>query len=230
MANYNDYLIRIKAFLRVEDIDQIDADEIDECVVTAAGEHSTHKPLIRYADIDGNGGFDYPLPADWKSWFSSMRAVEYPVGDRSRTFLKSDNYEVFNDGNQWLLRLLSATPSTTEMIRIEYTTSHQLDTSTDTILETDFSAICFLATAYCYASMAARYTGTSDPTMTSDVVNYRSKGEEYKSLERNFRQRYFQAIGGATEEKGPKPVLIVSDFDPEFANQINYLTHPNQHR
>ena len=201
-----------------------------ECLSTAVDEHSGHRPLVRFYDFRGNGNYDYDLPPDWIPQFSIVQSIEYPAGRQNREMIDQDNYEIIWSGVGWKLRFLSATPSATETIRLEYTTTHRVTNDADTVRRDDFSAVSILAAAWSCFSLAARYATTQEPTLSADVVDYRSKSDEYTRLENVLRKRYFQAIGGAADEKGPRPAFLTRDLDTKFADQTDYLTHSRRYR
>jgi hypothetical protein len=230
MASIDAWRTRIKAFLRTDDLSALDPEEMMECIQAAVDEHSLHRPNRKFYDIAGDAGYDYDLPPDWTEGLSEPLTIECPAGNRDRSMLGSDTWAVVWNGAKYQLRLLATTPAVGETIRLEYTTRHTLTNSLDTIRVQDFTAACLLATAWCYASLAARFTGTQDASMSADIVDYRSKGDEYSRLEGKMRKRYFQALGGKADDTGPKPAMVDSDQDPKFANQIDYLTHPRSTR
>lgn len=230
-----DYITRMETFVRTEDDDQIDDTEKSACLDSAVDEHSRHRPLLQFHDVTGSGVFDYDLPADWQEGFSQILSIEYPVDatSQSRSMLDRDEWELWYDvdNTKWQLRFLTAEPATGETARVEYTTIHSVSTTpTDTVLESHFTAVCLLGAAYCYESLAARYTQTMDPTLAVDTVDYQSKGQQYTSLANKLRGRYFVTIGGNAENKGPKPAFVVGDMDTEFANRTDHLTHSRRYR
>jgi len=235
MADYSDYVERVKTYLRVDisDLPQLD---MDECITAAVDEHSDHRPYIQYQRTAGDGGDppDYDLPTGFIWDWSKILELEYPTGNNPRTILEPEDWSIWYDGanTKYQLRFTSAAPSTSDTYQLKYTSRHTSPVdrpATDTISAHDFNAVCMLASAYCYRSLAGKFTQTQDATMSQDVINYRTKGEEYTRLAEKFRALYFTAIGKSDK---PQPEVAVStkDWDSEFANQVDYLTHTKDYR
>lgn len=232
MANYSIFVERIKSFLQVGDLElpQID---LDEAIAAAVSEHSEHVPYIQYDIITGDSGdpADYDLHADWVPQWSEVLEVEYPTGNNPRTLLESDSWEIYYDGanTKYQFRFLSASPTSSETAQMKITTRHTLTQDTDTTAAKDFTAVCVLATAYAYLQLSAKYTQTQEPTLTADVINYQDKGAQYVDRSNNMRTLYFRAIG-KSEDQQLDVAGTRRDWDSEFADQVDYITHPKDWR
>jgi hypothetical protein len=233
-TTYSDYVERIKTYLRVHegDLDQLN---MDECIQQAVEEHSNYRPYIQSDDISGDGSDppDYALHADFFVDWSKVLMLEYPTGNNPRSLLDPEDWEIYYNGTAWRVRFLSSAPATGETARMLFTSLHTLTQDTDTLISTgrknDFAAVCILSAAYCYDSLAAKFTQTQDPTMNQDVINYRTKGEEYNTLCNKMRKRYFALIG-KSDKPQPEIAVATKDWDSEFAGQVDYLTHPKTYR
>jgi hypothetical protein len=235
MANYSDYVERIKTYLRisVDDLPQLD---MDECITAAVDEHSDHRPYVQYHVVTGDASdpADYDLHADFIWDWSDILELEYPTGNNPRSLLEVDDYEIWYDGpnTKYQIRFLSAKPTATETYQMKFTSRHDTPVdrpAADTIPAQDFNAVCMLSASYCYHSLAAKFTQTQDPTMNQDIINYHSKGEEYNSLAAKMRRLYFRSIG-KSDEPMPEVAIATKDWDSEFAGQVDYLTHPKNWR
>lgn len=232
MADYADYVERIKTYLRVDvsDLPQLD---MDECITAAVDEHSDNRPYVQYQKADGDASDppDYDLPSAFIWDWSKVLELEYPTGNNPRSILDPEDWEIWYDGanTKYQLRFLSYAPTAAEDYQLKYTSRHTLSQDTDTIATQDFNAVCLLSTSYCYRSLAAKFTQTQDSTMTQDVINYRSKGEEYTTLANKFRSLYYDAIG-KSDKPLPDVSIATKDWDSEFANQVDYLTHTKDYR
>ena len=110
---------------RIEDSEGVlSSTQIDSAVAAAVKTYSRHRPYERVDDLDGDGGYDYALPADWRPQASVVRRVEYPAGNREPTRLEDDQYTLYkSDSTTTVLRLLDVTPQTGETIRLTPTKS-----------------------------------------------------------------------------------------------------------
>jgi hypothetical protein len=227
----DEYLVRMMHYVRAEDTDQLDTDEKETAIAAAVEEHSKYAPLVKYSERTGDGGFDYAVPDDWLEGLSRVLSIEYPVGASSeQTWVDADNHTLVNKAGSWYIRFLAHTPAATETFRLEYTTAHTVDSIEDTILTQDFNAVAMLAAAHACASLAAKYAGTGEPTLSVDVIDYKTKRFEFHALEKELRKRYFEARGIDPEKKGPAPAMSDGDMDPKFAQGVDYLTHPRRYR
>lgn len=227
---YDDYMKEMMVFVRMDDRDYLGPEEQQTCLKQAVDEHTRNKPLVRFYDIGGDGGYDYDLPGDWLDQFSKILSVEYPAGNRSREFITPGDYEVIFNGAKWQLRFLADTPAVGNTIRLEYTTVHTLSNEFDTIAVQDQGAFILLAASYCCSSLAAKYAGSQDSTMTAEIVDLAVRRSEYSALEKALCAKYYQKVGKKEKDAGPEPALETGDIDPKFARRIDYLTHPRRWR
>jgi len=84
-------------------------------------------------------------------------------------------------------------PGPEDTMRVLWTASHAANGST--IPGKDFYAVVDYASSLALESLAATYVQTGDPSIAADVVNYRSKSQEYLSLAKAIRKRYFTHMG-----------------------------------
>jgi len=92
------------------------------------------------------------------------------------------------------LRFLKASPNS-GTIRLTYTIPYVLNEQSSTLPDSAFMAVIYKASQLGCESLAAQYAKTSDPTIAADVVNYRTKSQEFSSLAERFRERYEAEVG-----------------------------------
>lgn len=185
------------------------ADETDylPAVEAALQQYSDDRPMIRPVDLIASGEVDLDLPDDWETEFSRIRAVEYPVGQVPAALLAPMEWELYLAPAGELLRLMtSPLPSAGDPVRVSYT----LPRTEATVLRGDVDAVANLAAAICSETLASLFAQTSDPTISADVVNYRTKSAEFASRAKRFRQLYLDhfGVGG---DGGPVAALVTAD-------------------
>jgi len=142
-------------------------------------------------DYEGDGStYNFDLPNGWDSGFSTVRSIEYPVGDQEPELLDHGDYELYRSSTGWQLRFY-ITPADGKMARVQFTALHRLTDTEDTIHERDKRAFCWLAASLVARNLAAKYAGFTDPSLAADVVAYRTKQKEYSDLADQF-ERFFK--------------------------------------
>ncbi len=210
LADPDDYLAAIEAIL--------------------TGRYSADRPLIKVKDYAGNGvAYTFTLPATYIDGFSSIESVEYPAGERPQSFLDAREFLV-----DWIsetakaLILSETTPATGQTLRVRYSAQRTIESE---ILLTDRDAVSKLAAALCYRMLAARYAQTSDPTISADVVNYRTKAQEYTALADKLEKDYHSQVSGdASGEGGPAASSGWVNWDTRQQVGLDYLFHPRRLR
>ena len=123
--------------------------------------------------------YDYDLSvllSDWVIGFSMIENVEYPDDYQEPSFYDEDEYMVYKNK---ILRFLEYTPgSSTDYIRLFYTTPHTLGASTSIPDEDQAVVINYAAAQICF-NLAAHFARADDPNIAADAVAYRSKSQEY---------------------------------------------------
>jgi hypothetical protein len=125
-----------------------------------------------------------------------------------------------------VLRLLVDVPESTETARITWTQPHANDAST--VFPQDEDAVVDLASAYCFEALAAIYAQTGDASIAADIVNYRTKGQEYLALAKAARKRYFDFFGieeGKGDDAIAKPALVIGQQTSLMGPGVDRLTH-----
>lgn len=170
---------------------EITPGDYENAVVEALKGYSKHRPRHVADDLTGTGAHDLDLPADWSEGSSSVVSVEYPVGLIPEELIDPRDFRLYRTPAGLKLRLLAVAPPETDTVRILYTAPH----TEATIPAADEEAVANLAAAVCLRQLAARYGQTSDPTIGADVVNYRSKADEFRRLAQAYEERAFAHLG-----------------------------------
>ena len=208
-------------------------------IKAAVIQYSRYKPLMRTADITGDGGFEFILNAsnfpsyvDEFSWFTM---IEYPYdsdsGDPNEIEPKA--WRIMASGTDKVIRFLGGIkPSTAETVRFHYAYPREFDDDdTIDVPLSDFPAICDLSTAFCLEALANRLTSSDASGIAADIVDYRSKSGEARANAKAFRARFNEQLGISDGDKTKvKPAGIVQDVDIEDQYGNDYITHPSRLR
>ena len=164
--------------------------DLDEFLKRASEIFGNDRPRAVMADITATGVFDYPLPSDWDNDESVALRVEFPAGEQDPKIIPIDEWMVYRSATgAYKLRFLETSPNN-GIIRLIYTIPHVLNPATNTLPDSAFMAAIYKAAQLACESLAAQYARTSDPTISADVVNYRTKSQEFSDRAKDFRNRY----------------------------------------
>jgi len=149
----------------------------------AAAEFSKLWPYRRTADITAvNSQYDYPLASycpGWAADWSWIKELEFPQGEQDPSRYRKDNFIIYNNTH---IRFLTGTPGSTDTIRIIYYTPHTISASADTIPEEHEESVAMYAAGLCNMLLAQKFAKASNPSLNTDVISYRTKSDQYKSL------------------------------------------------
>ena len=199
----------------------INPEDYDRNIQAAIKLYSKHRPNLIAADIVGNGTNDYSLPTGWIDEFSTIKSIEYPLGDVPASLLDSDDYGIYQTPTAKKIRLNNISPSASESFRAAFTV---LRTET-TIPDSDINALCNLAASLCLEELANAYAQTSDSTIAADSVDYRSKSAEFAMRAKRLMQLYKEHVGIKEDDIAPA-ASAVADFDMKYPGGGERLTHP----
>lgn len=168
-----------------------DPDDLFSAAAEALNRYSKARPLEVVADLPGTDSHDCALPADWMDGFSTFIQVEYPIDAVPARIIARRFYQLYAAPTGKKLRLWNANPTAAEFVRLTYTILH----SEHTVPAVDIEAVANLAASLCLRQLAAAFGQTSDSTINADVVNYRSKADEFRRLADSFEGLYKSHLG-----------------------------------
>lgn len=200
-------------------------DDYDRIISAALKRYSKHKPASKVLDVAGNGTQEYGLPAGWINEYSTVTAIEYPIGNIPKSLLEKDEYEIYQTPAGDKLRLLVYAPAATESFRATFTI---LRTATS-IPEGDIDAFTWLAAALCCEEMANAYAQSSDSTIAADSVDYKDKSYKFAQRAKRLMQLYKEHLGLKEDDAVPAAVAI-GDLDLGYPGGGDRLTHPRRAR
>lgn len=211
---------------------RITADARARAIDAAVSRYTQVRPAVAVKDYPGDGAtFDFALPLDWEEGFSTIPEgrLEYPAGEREPRYLERDAWTFYRAPAGTVLRLTRDTPANGKTLRATYTTRHTVDATGSTIPPLDEGAVADLAASIGLRGLAAFYANTQDPTIAADVVNYRSKAEEYSRLADKLEGQY-RAHLRLDKQTEARAASAFTDDDQEPTHRLGKLTHPNETR
>jgi hypothetical protein len=179
-------------------------DDYETAIVAALKRYSKHRPLLLVDDIPGDGGHDYALPDGWSPGLSGLQSVEFPAGLIPEVILDSRDYRLYQNPAGLKLRILNIIPTAAEAIRVTYNGMH----TEETLPDADQDAVACLAASILCGQLAAAFGQTSDPTIQADVVNYRTKTDEFRRLADFLEGQYKEHLGIMGPDTAPAAMAV----------------------
>lgn len=217
-------------------------DVLSPLVARALDRYSKDKPLEIVSDVasDGTQLLELPSYPDalagqevpvFDPLFSTIRAIEFPIAQNPPEYVDPNDFRLYRDPSGTKVMLTADTPNAGNACRFTWTARHASDGST--VPDGDFNAVVDFTAALAAEQLATIYAQTSDPTMSADVVNYRSKSQEYQSLAKMLRKRYYNHIGvdeSATGEADQRPAIAIGQQYLEMQSGVERLIHSRYSR
>lgn len=191
---------------------KLDFNDVKQIMLsTLTGQFSKDFPSVVTSDITGDGGFDYDLPSTpaakaWVDGFSQICAIEFPAGEQIPVILEVNDYDIYDNGTDKVLRFFVDTPSATETIRMIYIVPYQ-EATIDDIPTTQQEGFCLLAAADLCDLLARLDTESIDPTIEADSVNHHEKTNKWTKNGNQLRKKYNMLVGANKDG-----VLAASSF------------------
>lgn len=176
----------------VPNVDAIGETAITNCMNRAITTLSKRSPRNFSRIITGDGSAQEWLldSATYKVGFSAIVVVYYPWDD-TEDFHPVDPldqtdfalYEKTSATNNWYLKLKFITPTSSEKVRIVYTSPHTVTEAASTITnDKDENDAILLAASFCLLVLAIKAIATSNSTINADTVDYQSRSSQYRQM------------------------------------------------
>lgn len=168
----------------------------------AEGIYGRIRPREVNADLTANGTSFLALPGGFIDGFSSLLRVESPPDKVPAEVLDPRWWYVGRDGsNVPRLVFVSNVPGNGATVRVTYTVPRLMNANAaqTTVLDADFIPFVDLAASFCADAIAAKYARTSEPSFNADVVNYRSRAQEWRDIAKRLWDRWVQGIGASAD-------------------------------
>lgn len=207
-----------------DDNGKISATDRDNAIARAVERYSRDKPRDKVEDIDGLGTQLLAVPAGWVDNFSTLKLLEYPLGNVPPTLIGQDDISIYRTPSGVQIQLRVSVAAGTDNVRATYTVKHQLDGANDTIPADHREPVACLAASSLCEQLAALYSGQTDTTIQADTVDYKNKSAMFAARARALRKRYTDELG-IGEARNVAAGVVVALADRDSRGQAR-LTHP----
>lgn len=199
----------------------------DAAIAEALKRYSLDYPAEAVTTLIGDGfGYTFPLPASFVAGFSTVLAVEYPVGQQVPVYLDEDDYGLYGIPPQ--LRFYSLVLSVGETAIVTYSALHTVTESTDTVPPAQQEWVAWLAAAICCRQLAAYYAQTMEPMMGADAAYWGARAQYYLTLAEKFEQAYTNQ--GTMTEESLTAANVNRDMDVTLEYGLPRFYHPSRNR
>lgn len=206
-----------------DDSGEIAVADRDRAIDLAVIRYSTDRPQTVIEAVVSAGGVLLNLPASWDPDFSRLVKMEIPDGDNP-TPISGETEQVLAGVQIRLDGSLAAA----ESVHIHFTQAHLVDAGSDTVPFKDREAVASWAAALLLEQMATLYSGNRQPTLAADTVDWQSKGRDFASRAKRFRQLYLDHLG--IDPKRTVAHGVVVDFDRDSSDGGRRINHSQLRR
>ncbi len=212
-----------------DDASILSPEEKDLLLQQAVMIYSRYRPREAVADLVGTGAYEYSTPAEWIEEFSSVRGVEYPLGEQTPITLPIEDVRLYRTPTGLKIRFTRTTIAVGKTARMTHTAAHTVTDTTSTIPVTEEDAVATLAAALGCEALAAYYAQTSDPTISADAVNYRTKSGEYAARAKRLSAIFRESLG-LKDDETPAPASASMNWESRYQWGEDRLGHPQDRR
>jgi hypothetical protein len=194
--------------------------------------YSKARPIELVDDLNADGTAFLTLPTDFADGFSIVLTVETPPDSVPAEIMDPRYYTITRSGLGALrLTFLGSNPGLGQIVRLTYTGPRVMSATAanTTVLDSDFIAFCDLAASICADAIAAKYARTSEPAFNADVVNYRTRAQEWRDIAKRLWDRWQQQMGGA-ESGSSGPADAYANWDLSASWGTYRYGHPRMGR
>ena len=222
---------------------------IQQEVESALYQYSLDCPYQKTVDVTGTDSVFYKLNSlsGWIKDFSVIKQIEYPAIDPEENdqtdipaYLTLDKEtDQYRKGADLFIRFLTVTPTTTETIRIDFTTYHALTTTAGdcTIPLHHQDALAYLTAARLCKRKMAEHSESGDSTMGVSLSEYRDATLRYRQAAEEFENQYRRLVGlplvhnGRINSKMATTAAGSSiNWDTSESSRRDWFVHLNRYR
>jgi hypothetical protein len=212
-----------------------DDDELPEIariaqIDAAIERYSLDLPNEVTKDVSGDGGNYYAISGltSWSDGYSQILAIEYPAptvaSDEAPVYLEPDDWnDDYWDGSTRYIYLPNHAPASGESMRVRYTAPYVNSSDTYDIPPKHFYAVCMLAAGLCAQAISAKYSRTSDSTVSLDSVDHLSRAQQWAQRADEFIADYRDRLNLADD--GTEPYGEFVDWDTRPSDRRTWLYH-----
>lgn len=205
----SDYKIQIKRRL-LKDQEGIKPADVEAALLEAVQDvYSKINPDLHYwniedADVDGTIQ-SWEVPSTYEDGFSYIKSVEYPVGEDPPEYLEEEEYDIYYNASddKFKFRMFEDAPDSDETVLVIFTKRHTLTSSSNTIPDADFYAVCNIAAEKLCLILASLHAGDSDSTISADSVRHENVSTNFLKMAKEFRKKWQDYFGISDKESCP---------------------------
>jgi hypothetical protein len=179
--------VKVKVGSIIKDTDEkLSAQDIENFIATALEHLNKVKSREKVLKVTNATPKDlFELPTDWDAEFSQMLAVEYPIDENPPEYLDiPDEVRLIDRDDKTYIQFDS---KINKDFRVIYTKRR---TAVTDIVDFLVEPFCYLVAHFAAVALAFHYSNTSDPTLTADVVDYKSKAQFYQNLSTTCLEKF----------------------------------------
>lgn len=232
---YEDYINFVQDQLDILGQDEnLDEVSIQRAVDEAVKRYSQDRPRRHAQQYTGTGEYRYDLPDSWVEGFSIIERIESPDRERTPTYIRVDEWDVYDngDGNGRQLQFFSFAPSSSNTFTVHYIGKHTIGASESSVFDYDFEAVGYLASSILCLRLAGQLLKSRDANKAADAINFRTLSDEYEKLSKILFEKYTDhmslpmGMGDESISGGIAPTLSIGDIQviPPWGSR-GYLTH-----
>lgn len=200
---------------------RLDTTRQDDCIAQALDEFNRRRPRkIATASAScptGNGTTRIDISTAIPTYipgFSRALSLEYPIDQDPECFVPARSWTV--DDELLLLKTSGGFIPSGEKYRLRHTTPHTVANfpdsgGTTTLNAADFELLGLLVAVYVCEALASTYANLVDTLVQADVVNNRTKTQEYEGRARGLRARFEERIAPPPASQGPASTFASLD-------------------
>lgn len=198
--------------------------EKDRAIGAAVQRYSEDRPRELAEDLTPSDANTLPLPAAWVADFSTLRSLEYPIGNVPPTLVDPERAAFYRAPAGLVIKLLDAVAVAAANVRATYTIKHLVDAASDTVPLQHRQAVAAWAGAILCDQLAAFYSSGQDSTIQADSVQQQPKAQEYSKRGRDLRKFYTDELGIDDKRSAPAGTVVQLKQPDSWGGPR--LTHP----
>jgi hypothetical protein len=172
-----------------------DPADYETFILEAVKEFSKLRPYKRVAKLTGDGNAFFSLPSDWDNDFSWIRELEYPIDQQPPSFIEDKKYKVDQLDTGWVCRFYGEYyPNINQDFYLRYVIPHSITNNSSTISDRYKDAVANLAASISCQAIAEKYGHTAESSLDADVINYRTKGDEFASRSKELKKMFDRMV------------------------------------
>lgn len=201
--------------------------ERDNAIQLAVEQYSRDRGNLIVKDVVTAFATTILVPSEWEDDFSELVSVEYPAGDNPPSLWDQEAWSVYQAPGGPEIRLGVAVP-TGSVVRLGFTVRQTLSGAADTIPSIHREGVAAYAAALLLQQLAARFAGSSEPTIGADSVDHGSRSGTYERRAKALVQRY-ERIVGVVLNRVPAAGAVVN-LQGRDSRGNDRLVHKRQYR